>query len=65
MKHGRKPRGGAAPEGAEIASATECTGLLAALPPDDAQAESLTELSGVHSARDPRRGAKDTKEQGR
>ena len=46
---------------ADVASATECTGLLPALPPDDAEGEACTELYAIHRAksRDDGHGNKD------
>lgn len=36
---------------ADVASATECTGLLPALPPDDAEGEACAELCAIHRAK--------------
>ena len=43
---------------ADVASATECTGLMPALPPDDEGAERLAALYAVHP---PKRGGKGRK----
>ena len=53
IKEEKKP-GGAAPETEEVASATECTGLMPALPPEDEgeKEENLAGLYGVLPAGD-------------
>ena len=38
----------------EVASATECTGLMPALPRDDAEDESAAALYAIHSAKGAR-----------
>ena len=49
----RKRRRGtdAAPETQEVASFTECTGLMPALPRDEAEDESSAALYDIHSAK--------------
>lgn len=39
---------------AEVASATECTGLMPALPPDDAADEAAAALCAIHSGKGAR-----------
>ena len=51
MKY-RRRRGNAAGEAQVIASTTECTGLMPALPADEAQDEAEAALYGIHSAKD-------------
>ena len=51
MKH-RRRRGSAARESQVVASATECTGLMPALPEDESQDEAEAALYGIHSAQD-------------
>lgn len=48
MKAKRRPDDRAVPEAEEVASATECTGLMPALPRDDAEDESAAALYGIH-----------------
>ncbi len=38
-----------------VASGTECTGLMPALPPDDAADASSAALYGIHCAKGPRK----------
>lgn len=45
-----------APEAA-VASATECTGLMPALPRDEAQDEAEAALYGIHAAKDGRQSS--------
>lgn len=51
MKH-RQRRGSAAGETQVVASATECTGLMPALPEDEAQDEAEAALYGIPGAQD-------------
>ena len=44
----------ALPEAADVASATECTGRMPALPERDGAEESLAELCGIHGAKGAR-----------
>lgn len=44
-------RGEAASDGGEVASATECTGLMPALPRDEAEDAAQAALYAVHRAR--------------
>ena len=55
MKRKRSRKAEAAPETQEVASFTECTGLMPALPRDEAEDESSAALYDIHSAE----GAKD------
>lgn len=52
MKRKKQSAGNAVPTPAETASATECTGLMAALPRDEGEEESLSRLGGVFPAED-------------
>ena len=51
MKY-RRRRGSAAEKAQVVASGTECTGLMPALPQDEAQDEAEAALYGIHSAQD-------------
>jgi len=51
MKY-RRRRGDAAEETQVVASGTECTGLMPALPQDEAQDEAEAALYGIHSAKE-------------
>ena len=51
MKHRNRASGGANPETEDVASATECTGLIPALPRDDAEADEAASLYAVHGAK--------------
>lgn len=51
MKHRNRASGGANPEAEDVASATECTGLIPALPRDDAEADEAASLYAVHGAK--------------
>ncbi|MBR1822572.1 MAG: hypothetical protein IJ769_13255 [Clostridia bacterium] len=42
------------PESADVASATECTGLMPALPPDDAANADSAALYAIHNAKGAR-----------
>lgn len=56
MKHGNR-RGKALPEERQsVASSTECTGLMPALPEDDAQDEAEAALYGIHDGSGSRTG---------
>ena len=48
---------GRAPEAETVASATECTGLMPALPRDEAQDEAEAALYGIHAAKDGRQSS--------
>lgn len=52
MKRKNRRAGSAAPKPMETASATECTGLMAALPRDEGEAENLAELGCVPSPKE-------------
>ena len=52
MTRKRSRRADAAPESREVASFTECTGLMPALPRDEAEDESSAALYDIHSAED-------------
>ena len=54
MKKGNAPREAIPRECGEAASFTECTGLMPALPADEAQDEALTSLYAVHPAKESR-----------
>ncbi len=51
MKAKRRRANDAANEGPVVASATECTGLMPALPVGDAQDEAEAALYDIHSAK--------------
>ena len=50
MKSDRRRAKGAAEATQAVASATECTGLMPALPEDEAQDAAEAELYGIHDA---------------
>ena len=50
MKRKRRESGGYAPDTQAVASSTECTGLMPALPRDEAEDESSAALYDIHSA---------------
>ena len=52
MKARRRRAQGSAEETQTVASATECTGLMPALPENEAQDEAEASLYGVHAAKD-------------
>ena len=52
MKRKTRRAGSAAPDPIKTASATDCTGLMAALPRDEDEADSLAELGGVPSPKE-------------
>ena len=54
MKARRKPDAEAVLEAQEVASATECTGLMPALPRDEAEDEDLSALYAIHNGTDAR-----------
>ncbi len=54
MKRKDKASGGTVPEAEDVASATECTGLIPALPRDDAEANEAASLYAVHGAKGSR-----------
>ena len=54
MKAKRRNADSALVEPEPVASATECTGLMPALPENDAQDENEASLYGIHSARGAR-----------
>lgn len=55
MKPGDKPEESLFDEQADVASAAECTGLVPALPPTEAEEARLRELYAVRPARSARR----------
>ena len=55
MKHRNRASGGANPETEDVASATECTGLIPALPRSGAEAEEAASLYAVHGAKGSKR----------
>lgn len=52
VKRKYKPLGEAIPEPEDVVSATECTGLIPALPPGDAEADEEASLYAVHGAKE-------------
>jgi len=52
MKAKRRRAQGLAEEKQTVASATECTGLMPALPENEAQDEAEATLYGIHAATD-------------
>lgn len=54
MKKKQKPDAEAIRETEEVASATECTGLMPALPRDEAEDECAAALYGIHSSKGAR-----------
>ena len=54
MKKKQKPDAEAIRETEEVASATECTGLMPALPRDDAEDENASALYAIHSGKGAR-----------
>ena len=55
MKRKDKPLDGAIPEAEDVASATECTGLIPALPRSGAEVEESASLYAVHGAKGSKR----------
>lgn len=52
MKARRRRACNATGDSQTVASVTECTGLMPALPEDEAQDEAQAALYGIHAARD-------------
>jgi hypothetical protein len=55
MKHRRRREAAVADEALTVASATECTGLMPALPEDEAQDAAEAALYDIHEAVDSTR----------
>jgi len=54
VKAKKRPQGDAVREAETVASATECTGLMPALPRDDAEDENASALYAIHSGKGAR-----------
>ena len=54
MKAKKRTDAGIIREAEEVASATECTGLMPALPRDDAEDENASALYAIHSGKGAR-----------
>ena len=55
VKRKDKPLGGAIPKAEDVVSATECTGLIPALPQNGAEADEAASLYAVHGAKGSKR----------